>query len=74
MPCRDYELLDGATTEAIEKLQSILRSGADSFAKSRAKSRLMIVDAALNRHLSICRECQKENRRLQKSDIEGLGR
>ena len=57
MPCHDYDLLDGANLAAIEALQLALRSRANTYVKSRARSRLMIADAGINSHLTTCKQC-----------------
>lgn len=62
MSCYEYDQLTKASANAMEALQSGVHPGSGSFWKNRVRSRLIIAEIEVTRHISNCQLCQELRR------------
>jgi hypothetical protein len=58
MACDEYDRLTKASSDAMDALQFGLQIRADPSWKSRVRSRLIVAEIAVNRHVTDCKTCQ----------------
>jgi hypothetical protein len=62
MPCLEYDQLTRESDSAMDALQFALRVQTDVYTMSRARSRLILRELAVDRHISSCEACLEERR------------